>query len=150
MTLIEQVNADLKTAMKEKNKEKLNALRAVKSQFLLIKTSGSGKDEISDAEALKVIQKMIKQRIDSAEIYKSQNRDDLFENEMNEVSFLKPYLPAQLSDEEIEKAVTEIIAQTGASSIKDMGKVMGMASKQLAGKADGKTIAAKVKNLLSK
>ena len=149
MILFEQINADIKTAMKEKNKEKLNALRAVKAQFLLIKTSGSGKDEISNAEALKVIQKMIKQRTDSAEIYKTQNRDDLYQAEINEISFLEPYLPEQLSEEEIEKTISGIIAQIGATSMKDMGKVMGIASMQFAGKADGKIIAMKVKSLLS-
>ena len=149
MGLFEQINADIITAMKAKEKEKLAALRAIKAQLLLIKTSGSGNDEISEEASIQLLQKMVKQRKDAAEIYKTQDRDDLYQTEMLEVSFIQPYLPEQMSDEELSNAVKAIIEKTGASSMKDMGKVMGMASKELAGKTEGKLIAAKVKALLS-
>ncbi len=148
MTLFEKINSDIKEAMKAKEKDRLDALRAIKAQFLLIKTSAGGKDEISDEEGLKVIQKMIKQRKDSAEIYKTQNRPDLYEKEVSEINYLEPYMPAQMTDEELTTAVSEIITKVGAETMKDMGKVMGTASKELAGKADGKAIADKVKKLL--
>lgn len=149
MSIEKRLNEDMKEAMKAKDSDRLGAIRAVKSAFLLEKTSGSGLDEISDELAIKIIQKQIKQRKDSAEIYKTQNRQDLYDKEMAEVKALEIYLPAQMSEAEIESALKGIIAQTGATSQKDMGKVMGVASKQLAGKADGKIIAAKVKELLS-
>ncbi len=149
MGLFEQINADIITAMKAKEKEKLASLRAIKAQLLLIKTSGSGNVEISEETGIQLLQKMVKQRKDAAEIYKTQDRDDLYKNEMLEVSFIQPYLPEQMSDEELSNAVKAIIDKTGASSMKDMGKVMGMASKELAGKTEGKLIAAKVKELLS-
>jgi len=149
MGLSEQINADIIAAMKSKEKEKLAALRAIKAQLLLIKTSGSGNDEISDDEGIKLLQKMVKQRKDAAEIYKSQNREDLYNNEMAEVLFIQPYLPEQMSDEELTSSIKAIIEKTGASSMKDMGKVMGIASKELAGKTEGKLIAEKVKKLLS-
>jgi len=149
MELFEQINADIITAMKAKQKEKLAALRAIKAQLLLIKTSGSGNDKISKEDEINLLQKMVKQRKDAAEIYKTQNRDDLYQNEMQEVSFIQPYLPEQMSDKELSNAIKAIIEKTGASSMKDMGKVMGMASKELAGKTEGKLIAAKVKEHLS-
>ncbi len=149
MGLFEQINADIISAMKAKEKEKLAALRAIKAQLLLIKTSGSGNDKISKEDEVSLLQRMVKQRKDAAEIYKTQDRDDLYQTEMLEVSFIQPYLPEQMSDEELSNAVKAIIEKTGASSMKDMGKVMGMASKELAGKTEGKLIAAKVKELLS-
>jgi len=149
MGFFEQINADIITAMKAKEKEKLASLRAIKAQLLLIKTSGSGNDEISEEESIQLLQKMVKQRKDAAEIYKTQDRTDLYQAEMMEVSFIQPYLPKQMSDEELTNTVKTIIVKTGASSMKDMGKVMGMASKELAGKTEGKLIAAKVKELLS-
>ncbi len=149
MGLFEQINADIISAMKAKEKEKLAALRAIKAQLLLIKTSGSGNDKISKEDEINLLQRMVKQRKDAAEIYKTQDRDDLYQTEMLEVSFIQPYLPEQMSDEELSNAVKAIIEKTGASSMKDMGKVMGMASKELAGKTEGKLIAAKVKELLS-
>ena len=115
-----------------------------------MKTSAGGKDTISEAEEIKVLQKMVKQRKDSADIYKSQGRDDLFAKETAEAQYIQAYLPEQLSEEELTKTISAIIEKTGASGMKDMGKVMGTASKELAGKAEGKLIAAKVKELLSK
>jgi uncharacterized protein YqeY len=135
--------------MKAKETERLNALRAIKAQLLLIKTSAGGKDSISEAEGIKTLQKMVKQRKDSAEIYKSQNRSDLYEKEMSEISFIQAYLPEQMGEEELTAIIKSVIEKTGASSMKDMGKVMGIASKELAGKAEGKIIADKVKQLLS-
>ncbi len=148
MGLFEQINEDIKTAMKERAKDKLSALRAIKAQLLLIKTSAGGNNEISEAEAIKTLQRMVKQRKDSAEIYKTQNRDDLYEKEMTEVKYIQPYLPKQLTETEVAAIIKEIIEKTGASGIKDMGKVMGFASKELAGKAEGKLIASEVKKIL--
>ena len=149
MELFEQINADIKTAMKAKEADKLGALRAIKAQLLLIKTSGGGKEEIPEEESIKMLQRMIKQRKDSAEIYKSQNRDDLFEKEMKEVSFIMPYLPKQMNENELTEVIKDIIKKVGAESMKDMGKVMGLASKELAGKTEGRLIADKVKELLN-
>jgi len=148
MGLFEQINADIKTAMKAKEADKLGALRAIKAQLLLIKTSGSGKDQISEADGIKLLQKMVKQRKDSAEIYKTQNREDLYEKEINEVSYIQPYLPKQMDENELTDFIKHIISKVGAGSMKDMGKVIGIASKELAGKAEGKLIAEKVKELL--
>ncbi len=149
MGLFEKINKDIISAMKAKESEKLTALRAVKSELLLLKTAAGGKAEISEKEEVKVLQKMVKQRKDSAEIYKSQGRDDLYKKEMKEAEYIQAYLPEQMSDAELTNAVKEIIAKVGASSMKDMGKVMGIASKELAGKAEGRLIADKVKELLS-
>ncbi len=150
MGLFEKINEDIKSAMKAKEADKLTALRAVKSELLLLKTSVGGKSEISEAEEIKVLQKMVKQRKDSAGIYKEQGREDLFQKETAEAKYIQSYLPEQLSEEELTKIISTIIEKTEAGSIKDMGKVMGLASKELAGKAEGKLIAAKVKKLLSK
>ncbi|NOZ34531.1 MAG: GatB/YqeY domain-containing protein [Chlorobi bacterium] len=150
MVLFEQINADIKSAMKAGEADKLMALRAVKSELLLLKTSAGAKDEISEEEGIKVLQKMVKQRKDSAEIYKTQNRDDLYEKEIVEAEFIQAYLPKQMTETELTDAITSMIDKTGAVSMKDMGKIMGIASKELAGKAEGKLIAAKVKELLSK
>jgi len=149
MGLFEKINKDIISAMKAKESEKLTALRAVKSELLLLKTAAGGKAEISEKEEVKVLQKMVKQRKDSAEIYKSQGRDDLYKKEMKEAEYIQAYLPEQMSDAELTNAVKEIIVKVGASSMKDMGKVMGIASKELAGKAEGRLIADKVKELLS-
>lgn len=149
MSLFDQVNNDIKKAMLEKDKVKLSALRAVKSAFLLEKTSKAGGDEIPADVELKIIQKLVKQRKETAEIYQTNNRTDLYENEIAEAQIIESYLPKQLSEEEIAQVVKGIIEKTGASSMKDMGKVMGMATKELAGKADGKTISGLVKKLLS-
>lgn len=149
MSLFDKINEDLKAAMKAKEKEKLEAIRAIKSQLMLAKTAEGGSEEITEEQGIQILQKMVKQRKDSAELYKQQGRDDLYEKEMTEVKYITPYLPAQMSVEEIENAIKQIIEQVGASSMKDMGKVMGIASKQLQGKAEGKLIADKVKQLLS-
>ncbi len=148
MKLIDKINADLKTAMKAKDKESLQAIRAVKSAILLANTE-AGSSELTEADEIKMLQKLVKQRRDAAEIYKTQGRDDMFKQEDFEANLITKYLPAQLSDEEVVAILKEIIASVGASSPKEMGRVMGLASKQLAGKADGKTISTKVKELLS-
>lgn len=147
MNLFDQINTDIKNAMKAKEADKLSSLRAIKSELLLLKTSG--KEDISDADAIQMLQKMIKQRKQSANIFKEQGREDLFEKEMKEVSFIMPYLPVQLSDEEIEAEIKTIISDIGASSIKDMGKTMAVANAKLQGKAESKKIAEIVKNILN-
>jgi uncharacterized protein YqeY len=133
--------------MKAKDTEKLTALRAIKAELLLVKTSGKG-DDFSDSDAIKLLQKMVKQRKQSAEIYQQQGRNDLYEKEMKEVSYIMPYLPEQMTDAELETEIKAIISELGASSIKDMGKVMGIASKKFQGKAESKKIAEIVKKLL--
>ncbi len=148
MELFDKINKDIKTAMKNKDSEKLKSLRAVKSELLLLKTSG--KDKILEKDAINMLQKMVKQRKQSAQIYKQQGRDDLYQNEMNEVSYIMAYLPEQLSDKQIETELKEIIQQTGADSMKDMGKVMANANKKMQGKAESKKIAEITKKLLNK
>lgn len=143
-----QVMDQMKAAMKSKDKVALEALRALKSAFLLANTSG-GNVELSEADEIKIVQKLVKQRKDSAAIFEDQGRKDLAEPELAQSAILEQFLPAQMSEEEIKTVIEGIVGQTGASSMKDMGKVMGMASKQLAGKADGKTISTIVKGLLS-
>lgn len=135
-------------AMKAKDADKLRALRAIKSEILLAKTDGSG-DALDEARELKIIQKMVKSRQESLDIYTKESREDLAAKERSEIEHIQAFLPEQLSTEEIAARVDIIIEQTGASSMKDMGKVMGMAQKELGGRADGKTIAELVKNRLS-
>lgn len=147
--LFDQVSKDIVAAMKAKDKVTLEALRNIKKVFIEAKTAPGANDTLEDAAALKILQKLAKQGHDSAELYTSQNRPDLAEAELAQVKVIESYLPKAMSTEEIEAAVKEIIAQTGASSIKEMGKVMGVASKQLAGKADGKAISDVVKRLLA-
>ncbi|MBD5392360.1 GatB/YqeY domain-containing protein [bacterium] len=149
MDLFEQVNNDIKAAMLAHETVKLAALRGVKKEFLEAKTSKNANGELSDETAVKILQKMVKQRKESAAIFTEQNRADLAENELAEAGFIEAYLPKQLSPEEIEAEVRKIMEQTGAASMKDMGKVMGAASKALAGKADGKVISDIVKKLLA-
>lgn len=149
MALFDQINNDIKEAMKAREKEKLEALRGIKKVMLEAKTAKSAGAELSDDEALKIISKLAKQGSDAAAIFKQQNRMDLYEQEMAQVKIFETYLPEKMSDEALTEAVKAIIAETGASSMKDMGKVMGIASKKLAGQADGKDISAKVKTLLS-
>ncbi|MDD6802825.1 MAG: GatB/YqeY domain-containing protein [Prevotellaceae bacterium] len=149
MELFEKVSKDIVAAMKAKDKVTLEALRNIKKVFIEAKTAPGANDTLDDAAALKILQKLAKQGHDSAELYTQQNRPDLAEAEMAQVKVIESYLPKALSAEEIEAAVKEIIAQTGATSIKEMGKVMGLASKQLAGKADGKAISDVVKKLLA-
>lgn len=145
MTLTERIDADIKSAMLAKEKEKLEALRAIKSALLLAKTSG---DNISPETEIKLLQKLVKQRKETAEIYKSQNRTDLEQIELFQANIIENYLPAPMSTEELKEFIKNIINQTGATSVKDMGKVIGLASKELAGKADNKTISDIVKQLL--
>lgn len=149
MTIFEQVNEDLKGAMKAKDKVKLQVLRNVKKSFLEAKTAPGANNELTDEAALKIIQKLSKQGKDSAKIYQEGNRDDLAQEELVQVEVLEGYLPKQLTPEELELRVKSIIEKVGANSMKDMGKVMGIASKELAGIADGKDIATKVKELLA-
>jgi len=138
----------MKLAMKARDKQKLQALRAVKSAILLANTE-AGSKELTEADEIKMLQKLVKQRKDSAEIYKSQGREDLFGQEDFEAKVIRAFLPEQMSEEELTAKLIDIIARVGADSPKDMGKVMGVASKELAGKADGKSISTKVKELLS-
>lgn len=145
MTLEEKINADIKAAMLAKDSKKLDAIRAIKSAIILLKTSPDGNSP--DAE-LKALQKMVKQRRETADIYKQQNREDLAADEIFQAEIIEKYLPAQMSEQELAAALKEIIAQVGASSAADFGKVMGVASKSLSGKADGKAISTLVKQLL--
>lgn len=149
MSLEDKINQDIKDAMRAKEKEKLESLRAIKAALLLEKTQKGSADEISEDAEMKILQKLVKQRKDSAQIYKEQNRSELAEKELVEVSIIEKYLPEQMSDEELTDVIKGIIENVGAGSMADMGKVMGIASKQLAGKADGRAIADKVKSLLS-
>ncbi len=148
MSLFDQVSKDLIEAMKAKDKVRLQALRNVKKVFIEAKTAPGANDELSDNAALKMIQKLVKQGKDSAQLFTEQNRPDLAEEELEQVKAIEPYLPKQMDASELETALRAIIAETGANSAKDMGKVMGAASKQLAGKADGKAISTMVKQLL--
>ena len=148
MDLFEKVSEDIKTAMKAKDKVALETLRNVKKVFLEAKTAPGANDTLSDADALKIIQKLVKQGKDSAGMYIEQGRTDLADAEMAQVKVMEAYLPKQMTPEELEIALKEIIAETGATSGKDMGKVMGVASKKLAGLAEGRAISAKVKELL--
>jgi uncharacterized protein YqeY len=145
--LEEKINSDIKAAMLAKDSKKLEALRAIKSVILLLKTSPEGYNEASEMKAL---QKEVKKRKETADIYTQQNRTDLAETEMYQASVIEAYLPAQMSEADLRAEIQKIIASTGAAGPGDMGKVMGVASKQLAGKADGKAISSIVKELLSK
>lgn len=149
MNLFDRVSEEIKAAMLAKDKVRLQALRGVKKEFLEAKTAKGGDGELTDDVAVKIIQKMVKQRKESAEIYATQGRPELAENELAEVAVLDAYLPKQLSAEELEAALKEIIARTGATGPSDMGKVMGAATKALAGKAEGRLISETVKRLLS-
>ena len=139
----------MKAAMRAKDSTKLEALRAIKSGILLANTESSSKDGLSEEEEMKLLQKLVKQRKDSAQIYKEQGREDLAEPEIAQAEVIEQFLPEQMSEADIEEEVEKVIAETGASGMQDMGKVMGMASGRLAGKADGKTISAIVKKKLS-
>ena len=149
MSLQKEVMDQMKVAMKAKNTVALQALRAVKSAFLLAKTATGSQEEITHEQEVNIIQKQVKQRKDSAAIFLEQGREDLAAPELAEVAILEQFLPEALSEEDIEKVVLDTIAKAGAAGMKDMGKVMGMVSKQLAGQADGKTISGIVKKNLS-
>jgi uncharacterized protein len=148
MTLTERIAADLITAMKNKDKNSLEAIRAAKTAFILAKSEKGSDSVLTTDEELKIMQKLVKQRRESATIYKEQNRPDLSEKETSEANVLEKYLPAKISEEELTEALKAIISRIGAKSPADMGKVMGVASKELAGKADGREISTKVKQLL--
>ena len=149
MNLEQQIQEDIKAAMKAKDTVAMNAVRAVKGEILLFKTSEGGAREVTDGDILKMVQKLVKQRKEAAEQYVAAGRQELADNELSEAAVMEKYLPKQLSEAEVEDKVKEIIAQVGATSIKDMGKVMGVANKDLAGLSDGRTISTIVKKLLS-
>ena len=149
MNFQDQLNSKLKSAMREKNKVALESLRAIKSAILLLQTQSGAKETPDDNEITKLLQKLVKQRKESASIYREQGRVDLAELEEAQISIISQFLPEQLSPEEVEKVIDEVIQSVGATTMKDMGKVMGMANKKMAGKADGKIIAEIVKKRLS-
>ncbi|MFT5164888.1 MAG: hypothetical protein ACI8P3_000111 [Saprospiraceae bacterium] len=148
MSLEVKINNDLKEAMKAKNQVALRGIRAIKSAILILKTDGSG-EEVDEEKEIKLLQRLVKQRKESLDIFEKQNREDLAVKEREEIEVIEKYLPAQMDVAELESIIKQIIEQTGAGSMKDMGKVMGIASQKLAGKADGKAISTIVKTLLS-
>ncbi|MBQ5750842.1 MAG: GatB/YqeY domain-containing protein [Bacteroidaceae bacterium] len=150
MSLFDTVSNDIKSAMLAKDRVKLEALRGVKKEFIEAKTAKGGSGELSDDAALKILAKMVKQRRESAAIYVEQNRPELAESELAEAAVIEAYMPKQLSDEELTAELQAILAEVGAAGPQDMGKVMGVASKRLAGRADGRAISTKVKELLNK
>lgn len=149
MSLSTQIMEEIKTAMRAKDTLALEALRAIKSEILLAQTATGSKEEISEADEIKLLQKLVKTRKDSAKIFTEQNRMDLAEPELAQIAVIEKFLPAQLSEEEVEAVIAKIIAETGATGIASMGKVMGIASSQLGGTAEGKTISSIVKKLLT-
>jgi uncharacterized protein YqeY len=148
MSLSLKIMDEIKNAMRAKDTVALEALRAIKSELLLAQTSSGSKDEITEADEIKILQRLVKMRKDSAEIFTTQNRPDLAEPELAQIAVIEKFLPAQLSEEEVEAVVSKIIADTGAAGIASMGKVMGLASAQIGGQAEGKVISAIVKKLL--
>lgn len=148
MSLKEQVEADMRTALKNREKVKLGALRSIKNELLLLQTSGTH-DEITEEDEIQVLKKMAKQRRESAEIYQEQNKTEAAQEELQELEVIESYLPAQMDEETLKQELQKIIEETGASGMKDMGKVMGAATKKFAGKADNKLVADMVKKLLS-
>ena len=149
MNLFDKISDDIKKAMLARDKVRLEALRGVKKEFLEAKTAPGAGGELSDDAAMKILVKMVKQRKESAKIYQENSRPELADNELAEAAVIEEYLPKQLSEQELTEAIKKIISEVGASSMRDMGKVMGVASKQLAGKAEGRLISEKVKELLS-
>lgn len=149
MDLFDTIGNDIKAAMLARDKVRLETLRGIKKEFLEAKTAKGSDGELSDDTAMKILVKMVKQRKESAKIYSEQNREDLAQPELAEAAIIEEYLPKQMSDEELTEALKKIIAEVGATSAKEMGKVMGVASKQLSGKAEGKAISDKVKQLLA-
>jgi uncharacterized protein YqeY len=148
MSLSVKIMDEMKTAMRAKDTIALEALRAIKSELLLAQTATGTKEEITEDEEIKILQRLVKMRKDSASIFTTQNRPDLAESELAQIAVIEKFLPVQLSEEEVEAIVAKIISETGASGIASMGKVMGLASAQIAGQAEGKTISAIVKKLL--
>lgn len=149
MNMFDQISEDIKKAMLARDSQRLEALRGIKKEFLEAKTAKGSDGNLTDEKAVQILAKMIKQRKESAEIFASQNRSELAEAELAQAKVIEEYMPKQLTDEELTAALKEIIARVGASSAKEMGKVMGVASKELAGKAEGRAISVKVKELLS-
>ena len=149
MNFTDRINEDIKSAMKSQDKERLSALRDIKSKILLEATKEGSSGEVDEATGMQILNKLYKQRMESAEIYKTQGRPDLYQEEMAQAEVIKAYMPEPMSEEEIRNVVASIITQTGASGMGDMGKVMGMATKELAGKADGKIISQLVKSMLA-
>jgi uncharacterized protein YqeY len=149
MGLLENISSSIVKAMKNKNNDELESLRAIKSALLLVKTQKNSRGEIAEADEIKILQKLVKQRKESAEIYSNQDRLELAELELSQAKVIEKFLPKQLDHDEIEKIISEIIDQSGALGMKDMGKVMGIASSRLSGKADGKTISNIVRSKLS-
>lgn len=149
MSLQEKVMTAMKEAMKSKDANALTSLRAIKSELLLAQTETGSKETLTEEQEIKILQKLVKQRKDSAAIYSEQDREDLAQPELDQAAVIEKFLPEQLSEEEVGKVVDAIISKTGASSMKDMGKVIGLANQELAGKADGKTVAMIVKQKLS-
>lgn len=150
MSLFEQISADIQHAMLAKDRVSLDALRGIKKEFLEAKTAKGGDGELHDDKALQILQKMVKQRKESAEMYRNANRPELADEEMAQCAIIEKYLPAMMSAEELRAALEQIIAQVGAAGPQDMGKVMGVATKQLAGRAEGKAISTTVRELLNK
>jgi hypothetical protein len=150
MSITERINNDIKEAMKARDKDRLSALRDIKSKFLLETTKEGSSGEVDDASGIKILKKLHKQRVETAALYKEQNREDLEREELAQAAVIEEYLPEQLSDEALAAKISEIVERVGASSMADMGKVMGVASKELGGLADGKAIADQVKARLSK
>lgn len=150
MNLEQKIMADMKDAMKAKDDAALRGLRAIKAAIILAKTEAGAGGELKEEDEVKLLQKLVKQRKDSLDIFQQQSRADLAEKEQQEIAIIEKFLPAQMSEAELKAAIAAIITETGASSPADMGKVMGVATKQLAGKTDGKSISAAVKELLSK
>lgn len=151
MTLEAQINNDIKAAMLAKDKVRLTSIRAIKAAILLAKTSAGGtgvEGELPDAQVLSIIQKLVKQRKETADVYTQNGRPELAQNELDEMAFMEPYLPKALTESEVEDILRKIIAEVGATGMAQMGKVMGVATKQLAGQADGRVISALVKKLL--
>ncbi len=149
MSLTEQITQEIKVAMKAKDKVALEALRGIKKELIEANTAKGAADEVGEDEGLKILQKMVKQRKDAASIFKEQGRQDLVDKEMAEIEVISKFLPEQITGDELENLVQSIVEKSGAQSMKEMGKVMGMASKELGGKADGKEIADLVKKILS-
>ncbi len=149
MNLFDKISEDIKKAMLARDARRLESLRGIKKEFLEAKTAKGSDGNLTDEKAVQILAKMVKQRKESAEIYTQQNRPELAEAEMAQAAVIEEYMPKQLSDEELTAAINEIIGRVGATSPKEMGKVMGVASKELAGKAEGRAISAKVKDLLS-
>ncbi len=150
MTLEEKIMAELKEAMKAKNEAQLRGLRSIKAEIIKAKTEPGAGGEINAEKEISMLQKMVKQRKDALSIYQTQNREDLAKKEQEEIDIIERYLPAQLNEADLKKELQQIISEAGATSPSDMGKIMGLASKKLSGRADGKAIAAAVKELLAK